>query len=171
VLTQGATTFDAGATFTYEVDSSDLDALGSAADLLVVNGDLDIAAGTLLEFSDLAAQAQAFVEDSTVFAMINYTGAWDGGLFTYGNQTLADGSRFFVGTQQWEIDYASAYDTAAPTTTQPLNFQGDYLPGSGSQTFVTITAVPEPATLALLAAGLGLAAVAARSRSRRGADL
>jgi hypothetical protein len=36
------------------------------------------------------------------------------------------------------------------------------VPGTGSQTFVTITAVPEPATLALLAAAAGLAAVARR---------
>jgi len=100
--------------------------------------------------------------------MINYTGAWDGGLFTYGGQTLADGSRFFANGQMWEIDYDYAY---TGSNTQPLNYSGDFLPTSGTQTFVTVTAVPEPATLALLAAGLGLAAVAARSRSRRGADL
>jgi autotransporter-associated beta strand protein len=156
VLTQGETTFDNGAIFEYEVDSTDLGALGSAADLLVVNGDLDIAAGTLLEFSDLAAQAQAFVEDTTVFAMINYTGAWNQGLFTYNGQELGNLSRFFVGDQQWEIDHAYAYNTANPTTTRPLNFQGSHVPASGTQTFVTVTAVPEPATLALLAAAAGL---------------
>jgi len=155
VLTQGDTTFEAEAIFKYEVDSSDLDALGAAADLLVVNGNLDIAAGTLLEFSDLAAQAQAFVEDTTVFAMINYTGAWDGGFFTSNGQTLADGSRFFVGSQQWEIDYAA--------TSGGLNFTDDYVSGS----FVTITAVPEPATLALAAAAsLGLAALTRRGGAR-----
>jgi autotransporter-associated beta strand protein len=106
VLTQGDTTFDAGAIFKYEVDSTNLSSLGSAADLLVVNGNLNIAAGTLLEFSDLAGlAAQPFVEDSTVFAMINYTGTWNTGLFTYNSQTLANGSRFFVGSQMWEIDY------------------------------------------------------------------
>jgi hypothetical protein len=152
VLTQGATSFASGATFEYEVDSSDLNDLANAADLLVVNGNLDIAAGTLLEFSDLAAQAQAFVEDTTVFAMINYTGTWDGGLFTYNGQPLADGSRFSVGSQLWEIDY-----DFVGTVTEPLNFRNSYVPASGTQTFVTVTAVPEPATLVLLAAAASLA--------------
>ena len=52
---------------------------------------------------------------------------------------------------------------AAPTTAQPLNFQGDYLPASGTQTFVTITAVPEPAKLALLAASASPRSPAAAS--------
>ena len=171
VLTQGETTFDNGAIFKYEVDSANLGALGTAADLLVVNGNLNIAAGTLLEFSDLAAaSAQPFVEDSTVFAMINYTGTWDGGVFTYGGQSLADGTRFFVGSQMWEIDYDYAYDPADLAAIRPLNFQGSHVPGTGTQTFVTVTAVPEPTTLALVAAAAGLAALAARRR-RRGADL
>jgi len=157
VLTQGATSFASGATFAYEVNSTDLDDLANAADLLVVNGNLDIAAGTLLEFNDLAAQAQAFVEDSTVFAMINYTGAWNNGLFTYNGQPLADGSRFSVGSQLWEIDY-----DFVGTPTEPLNFRDSYVPASGTQTFVTVTAVPEPATLVLLAAAAGLAAFTRR---------
>ena len=41
VLTEGATSFAWGATFEYEVDSTDLNNLGTAADLLVVNGNLD----------------------------------------------------------------------------------------------------------------------------------
>jgi hypothetical protein len=36
------------------------------------------------------------------------------------------------------------------------------VPASGTQTFVTITAVVEPATLALLAAAAGLAVLATR---------
>jgi hypothetical protein len=41
---------------------------------------------------------------------------------------------------------------------------GRSVPASGTQTFVTVTAVPEPATLALFAAAAGLAAVARRRR-------
>jgi hypothetical protein len=59
---------------------------------------------------------------------------------------------FFVGTQQWEIDYNR-------TTSEGLaNFTGDYV---GSN-FVAITAVPEPSTLVLAALGTALAAWAAR---------
>ncbi len=164
-LAGGATSFAAGSTFGYEVNSSLLGNLGTAADLLVVNGNLDIASGSLLTFTDITSgTVQPFVEDTTIFAMINYTGSWNNGLFTYGGNELADGERFFVGSQQWEIDYNYAYNTASPSTIRPLNFQADYLPSSGTQTFVAITAVPEPSTLVLLGIGSALACWAARRR-------
>ncbi|MGB8852129.1 MAG: autotransporter-associated beta strand repeat-containing protein, partial [Pirellulales bacterium] len=152
-LATGTASFAAGATFEYEVDSTDLNALGTAADLLVVTGDLNIGNGTLLTLTDLASAPNPFVEDTTIFALINYSGSWNGGLFTYGTNELADGERFMVGAQQWEIDYNASAGG--------LNFTGDYLPSSS---FVTITAVPEPSTLALMAIGTGLAALAARRR-------
>ena len=62
---------------------------------------------------------------------------------------------FFVGTQQWEIDYNRTSATGL------ANFTGDYLPNSS---FVAITAVPEPSTLVLMAIGAGLAAVAGLRR-------
>ena len=160
-LSAGATSFASGATFAYEVDSTFLGSLGTAADLLVVDGNLSIAAGSLLSFADLNQTPQAFVEDSTVFAMINYTGTWDGGSFTYNSQPLADGSRFTVGSQMWEIDYDYAYNGS---NTQPLNFSGDFLPVSGTQTFVTVTAVPEPSTYLMLVIAAGMGAIAARHR-------
>jgi len=41
----------------------------------VVSGNLDIASGTLLSFTDITSgTVQPFVEDTTIFAMINYTG-------------------------------------------------------------------------------------------------
>ncbi len=151
-LSAGATSFASGATFAYEVDSQLLGNLAAAADLQVVNGNLDIASGALLSFTDLNPSPAAFVEDSTIFALFNYSGTWNGGVFTYNSQPLTDGSRFSVGSQMWEIDYNS--------TTAGLNFTTDYV---GSN-FVTVTAVPEPATLVLVAAAAGLAAILRRRR-------
>ena len=146
-LATGTTTFASGATFEYEVDSTDLNALTTAADLLVVNGDLNLDSGngTLLTFLDLATTPNPFVADTTIFALINYSGAWNGGLFTYNGSVLPDGGQFKVGSQQWEIDYNRTSSVGL------VNFTGDYV---GSN-FVAITAVPEPGTFVLL--GIGLA--------------
>jgi autotransporter-associated beta strand protein len=167
-LAGGATSFAAGSTFGYEVDSSLVGSLGTAADLLVVSGNLDIALGALLSLSDITSgTVQPFVKDSTVFAMINYSGSWNGGLFSYNGTPLADGGTFTVGSQQWQIDYNYVYNTASPTTIRPLNFQGDYLPSTGTQTFVAITAVPEPATIAMALAGLACGGYSVVRRRKR----
>ena len=144
-LATGPAMVAAGATFSYEVDSTNPLSLGSAADLLVISGalNLDTGNGTLLTVTDLAGSPQPFVNRTTVFALINYSGAWNGGLFTYAGDVLADGGRFFVGSQEWEIDYDSP--------TGGANFTADYLPSSS---FVTVMAIPEPATSCMALAGL-----------------
>ena len=146
-LSTGTATFAAGASFAYEVDSTNPLSLGSAADLLVVSGNLnlDTGGGTILTVADLAGSPNAFVDNTTIFALINYSGTWNGGLFTYGGAALADGGTFSVGGQQWLIDYDRT--SAAGLT----NFTGDYLPSSN---FVTITAVPEPCTCVMALAGI-----------------
>jgi len=148
-LAGGATTFAGGSTFAYEYDSTNPASLAAAADLLVVNGNLTINSGAIITFADLAGAPQPFIENTTIFALINYSGAWNGGFFTFGSTVLADGSRFTVGGQEWEI----AYGRTSPAGLD--NFTGDYLPDSK---FVAITAVPEPASLGLAATG-GLAAL------------
>ena len=156
-LATGTASFAAAATFAYEVDSTDPLSLGAAADLLVVSGNLDLdpGNGTLLTFTDLSNTPAPFVEDTTIFALINYSGPWNGGLFTYGGNVLADGSQFSVGSQRWEIDYNRTSSAGLD------NFTADYLPSSS---FVTVMAVPEPSTLALAVLVAGLTAVAARRR-------
>jgi autotransporter-associated beta strand protein len=144
-LAVGATTFSSVSTFAYEYDSSRLGTLGTAADLLVVNGNLAIQSGALINLTDLASSTQPFVDYTTVFALINYAGTWDGGLFTYDGTPLTNGSRFVVGNQAWQIDYNRSSAVGLD------NFTGDYLPSSS---FVTIAAVPEPSTCVLALAGL-----------------
>jgi hypothetical protein len=109
-----------------------------SAGTLLVNGSLDIASGSLLSLADLAGGSAVPFADNTIFALINYTGTWNGGVFTYNGSPLTDGSRFAFGGRDWDINYASP--------TGGVNFTGDYASGS----FVTITAaVPEPSTWAM----------------------
>jgi autotransporter-associated beta strand protein len=143
-LSAGATTLSGSSTFEYEYDSTNPGSLAAAADLLVVNGNLSIGSGAIVAFDDLAASPLPFADNTTIFALINYAGTWDGGLFTYQGVPLADGATFSVGTQQWLIDYNRASSAGLD------NFTSDYVSGS----FVTITAVPEPSNFLIAVAGL-----------------
>ena len=110
--------------------------------------------------SSKARALSPFVEDTTIFALVNYSGSWNGGLFTYGSSVLADGGQFQVGSQLGEIDYNR-------TSSADLdNFTADYLPSSN---FVTVTAVPEPATLVLVCVSAGLAVMNGLRRRRNAA--
>ena len=159
-LATGTATFAAGATFAYEVDSTNPLSLGGAADLLVVSGNLNLDTGnaTILTVADLAGSPSPFVNHTTIFALINYSGTWNGGLFTYGGVPLADGGTFTVGSQDWLVDYNRT--SAAGLD----NFTGDYLPSSR---FVTITAVPEPSTYAMALAGIACGGFSMWRRRKR----
>jgi T5SS/PEP-CTERM-associated repeat protein len=137
-LAVGAATLLGGSVFAYEMNSS----APSAADLLSVTGGLSLAGTVGFSLIDLAASPLS-IADGTTFSLINYAGDWNGGLFTYGGSTLADGGIFSVGDQLWRIDYDA--------TVGGLNFSNEYLPDSH---FVTLVAVPEPSSCALLFAGL-----------------
>ncbi len=147
-LGSGMLTLNTGSTFEYEVDSGVLLAVGG--DLQKVTGDLNLNGMVTLTFDDLNMTPEAFDIDTT-FTLINYTGDWNNGLFTYDGNEIANGGTFTAGLNTWRLDYDASMGGS--------NFSGEYVAGS----FVNITAVPEPST-ALLIAGTGLAVILLRRR-------
>jgi hypothetical protein len=133
-LHTGALSFTDGSTLAIELDSA-----AGNADLVVVSGGLSLDGVVTLTLTDIAASPTPFALNTT-FSLLNYSGAWNGGLFTYGTMQLGNGSVFSSGANLWQIAYNS------PSGGQ--NFVADHKP-SGS--FVNITSVPEPSTYALLA--------------------
>jgi autotransporter-associated beta strand protein len=136
--------FANNSTYEYEVNSSLASELG--ADLLVVNGNLNMTL-TQLAFSDLSEAPQAF-GIGTIFSLMNYTGTWNGGLFALGGNVLDEGEEFYAGQNYWRINYEA--------TTGGLNFTSDYNTGNTSRFInLTATAVPEP-SVAMLGAAASL---------------
>jgi len=147
-LASGSLTFNSGATFGYEVDSSVLPSVGG--DLQVVSGNLTLSGTVNLTLANLAVGTFA---ETTTFTLINYNGTWNNGLFTYNANLLSDGEIFSFNGQNWQIDYNAASGGS--------NFTGEYLPASS---FVNLTAVPEPATWVLIAFSLTSVIVFRRRR-------
>jgi hypothetical protein len=132
-----------------EIDSSS----GLAADLLRAAGGFSLSGTVGLSITDLSAGSPAFPQGTTL-SLVNYGGAWNGGLFRVAGEAVADGGIFTIGGQSWLMDYDA--------TLGGLNFAGEYLPSSS---FVNIVAVPEPSTAVMLVLGLA-AAGASRLRGR-----
>jgi len=119
-------------------------------------GDLTLTGTVGLVLDDLAASAGTFAE-GTILSLINYSGSWNGGCFTFGGAAVTDNSLFSVGDQQWRIDYDAPLGG--------LNHTGDFLPDSR---FVNVVAVPEPSAGVLLAIGLLSTGWAWRRARQRG---
>ncbi len=147
-LASGALTLNTGSTFGYEVDFGVLPAVG--ADLQVVSGNLSLSGTANLTITNLTAGTFA---NATKFTLINYNGSWNNGLFTFLGNSLADDSTFTFNGQSWQIDYNASSGGS--------NFSSEYL---SSSSYVNITAVPEPATWALLAFSLTTVIVLRRRR-------
>jgi len=130
-LGSGALTMNTGSTFQYSVDSSV--GLRIAAALQQVTGDLDLNGAVGLTLTDMASTPSVF-SMGTTFSLINYSGAWNHGLFTYNSATLANGAQFRDGLNVWQIEYDA--------TTGGSNFSSDY--AGETSGFVNITAIPEP---------------------------
>lgn len=109
------------------------DSFAAQADLLNVNGDLNIAGGAALKLTDLAVVGK-ILEAHTKFTLISYAGAWNGGEF----EGFSDDSEFVFGLNRWLINYD---DTSAGAN------GGDY------NSFVTLRVVPEPSAALLLIPG------------------
>jgi fibronectin-binding autotransporter adhesin len=136
-LGSGTLSFANGSSLLHELDSSVATSVGS--DLLKVTGDLNLTGTVGLTLSDLALTDVAFNVDD-VFSVINYTGTWNTGLFTFEGNQLAEAEEFTFGLNTWRINYAAA--------TGGQNFTGEY--AGGSDSFVNLTVVPEPSSVALL---------------------
>jgi T5SS/PEP-CTERM-associated repeat protein len=138
-LAVGDATLSGGSLFVYELNSS----AASTADLLRVAGGVSLSGTVGLSLIDLATSPALFAE-GTALSLINYSGDWNGGLFSVGGQSLADGGTFSMGDQLWRIDYDA--------TGGGLNFADQHPPDSR---FVNIVSVPEPSACVLLFAGIG----------------
>ena len=147
-LGTGTLSFANGSTLVHELDSSVSPTVGS--DLVKVTGNLNLAGTVGISLSDLAVTDVAF-NINDVFSLINYTGTWNGGLFTLGGNELADDEVFIFGLNNWKI----SYDDLAGG----LNYSGEHASGSS---FVNLTVVPEPR--AALLGGLGLLLLLRRRR-------
>jgi hypothetical protein len=149
----GTLGFNAGSTFASQVDSSA--ALSAGADLLQVIGDLSLAGTVGLTLADVATSPLAFAP-STTFSLLNYTGGWNGGLFSYAGAPVPDGGTFTAGLNTWQLDYGA--------TSGGSNFSGAHT--AGSFVNISIVVVPEPEAIALAGLGAALAAWHARRRQR-----
>jgi fibronectin-binding autotransporter adhesin len=135
--------FLSGSTYAYELNSNVL-----GGDLLYTTGAINIATGTTLTLTELASGTLAM---NSKLTLISY-GSWNDGLFTYNGSTLANNSKFFLGTNEWLFRYD---DTEGGS-----NYLSDQAGASG---YITMTVVPEP-NVAMLAGSLLLMTLLRRRR-------
>ena len=136
--------FTDGSTFGYEINSASV-----LADLLTVGTDLNLSGTVALTLTDLSSST--LIPQGTVLSLVNYGGAWNSGLFTYGGTPLADEDQFTFGANQFRIDYNSTVQGS--NVTSPLGAN-----------FVNLVAVPEPTVTMAALTGLGVSCLILRRR-------
>lgn len=135
----GNVSFDATSTLKYELDSVSL-----AGDLLAANaGSLSITTGAILLLSELNVGTLNINDKLT---LISYNGTWDLGVFKYMGNPLANDSPITLNNNVWLFKYN---DTSGGT-----NFSGEQ---TGAMGFVTMTVIPEPGTMGIVAVFLAAA--------------
>lgn len=146
LITGGGVIMNSGSSLAIEIQ----DATALGADLLAITGDLTLNGTVTLDLTKLGAGTWSANDKLT---LASYTGALvGGGLFSVGGVAVVDGGLFTTAdNQSWTLDYND--------TVKGNNFASD-----ANGTYVTMTAVPEPATLLL--GGLGLLALLRRRRER-----
>lgn len=134
----GSTTLNSNSTYAFEYTGG-----GSAADLLDVNGTLNINEGALLSLTDLGTFSMG--DKFTLFAYESLLGS-----FT----AYADGQAYSINGGDWLFNYNDSN----------AGLNGGTVSGAEGSGFITITAVPEPSA-ALLVGGLGVLSLLRRRRS------
>ncbi|MDA3873523.1 MAG: autotransporter-associated beta strand repeat-containing protein [Kiritimatiellae bacterium] len=146
-LGTGGITFDGGA-FLYEINTD----LGTADLLYASDATTALTLGNtpILSLTDLGSNQALAV--GTKFTLMSYNAGWNNGVF----DGYEDGSIFTALGNDWQINYAD--------TEEGSNFTSDAT-GFGDS-FVTLTVIPEPGTLALVGISLMVLAVFGK-RDRR----
>ncbi|MCP5543134.1 MAG: autotransporter-associated beta strand repeat-containing protein [Akkermansiaceae bacterium] len=135
-------TLDAASSYVYEMSGGEPPDAGFG-DLGIVEGDLTLNVGTILDLVQLGAYTAG-----DKFTLFDYKGTLTGTFRDVNSNNLADGATFVDGGGIWMIDYD---DTLAGANG-----------GSGFK-FVTITAIPEPGVSAFIGA-FGLIGLLRRRR-------
>ena len=136
--------FTDGSTFGYEINSASV-----LADLLTVGTDLNLSGTVALTLTDLSSST--LIPQGTVLSLVNYGGAWHGGLLTFSGSALAAEDQFTFGSNQFRIDYNSTVQGS--NVTSPLGAN-----------FVNLVAVPEPTVTLAALTGLGGSCLILRRR-------
>lgn len=107
------------------------------------NFSLDLGNASNLTITDIGGNLS--MADGTTFTIVDYAGSvWNGGLFTFNGNVVADDGLIASGTNTFQVSY-NGLDGLTPS--------------------LTLSVVPEPAPWAMVLAGLGLL-VGLRRRSR-----